>query len=167
MYFYQVKWLRKYDNIILQCLYQLRSGIELGINSASLCSLAGRYDNPIPTRFLSIIYSLFKNSSTVCVRSTCVAVPVPGGSGRRTVAIPAVLHPQPSLSGRPVWRPSGPPGGRSCRTASDPSAAAGEPRQLPWHSRRFSQGKREQLVEQKSRCPHYFWDEKKKCAQLA
>jgi hypothetical protein len=24
-----------------------------GINSASLCSLAGRYDNPIPTRFLA------------------------------------------------------------------------------------------------------------------
>jgi hypothetical protein len=26
-----------------------------GINSASLCSLAGRYDNPIPTRFLAPI----------------------------------------------------------------------------------------------------------------
>ncbi len=24
-----------------------------GINSASLCSLAGRYDNPFPTRFLA------------------------------------------------------------------------------------------------------------------
>jgi hypothetical protein len=24
-----------------------------GINSASLCSLAGRYENPIPTRFLA------------------------------------------------------------------------------------------------------------------
>jgi hypothetical protein len=24
-----------------------------GLNSASLCSLAGRYDNPIPTRFLA------------------------------------------------------------------------------------------------------------------
>ncbi len=24
-----------------------------GMNSASLCSLAGRYDNPIPTRFLA------------------------------------------------------------------------------------------------------------------
>ncbi len=29
-----------------------------GIDSASLCSLAGRYDNPIPTRFLD----LFKNT---------------------------------------------------------------------------------------------------------
>ncbi len=27
-----------------------------GIDSASLCSLAGRYDNPIPTRFLAYIY---------------------------------------------------------------------------------------------------------------
>jgi hypothetical protein len=26
-----------------------------GINSASLCSLAGRYDNPIPTRCLALI----------------------------------------------------------------------------------------------------------------
>ncbi len=26
-----------------------------GINSASLCSLAGRYNNPIPTRFLAPI----------------------------------------------------------------------------------------------------------------
>jgi hypothetical protein len=33
----------------------LRSpGID-SINSASLCSLAGRYDNPIPTRFLALI----------------------------------------------------------------------------------------------------------------
>ncbi len=33
------------------------------INSARLCSLAGRYDNPIPTRFLAHT-RLFKNSST-------------------------------------------------------------------------------------------------------
>jgi hypothetical protein len=26
-----------------------------GINSAILCSLAGRYDNPIPTRFLYVV----------------------------------------------------------------------------------------------------------------
>jgi hypothetical protein len=26
-----------------------------GMNSASLCSLAGQYDNPIPTRFLALI----------------------------------------------------------------------------------------------------------------
>ncbi len=26
-----------------------------GMNSASLCNLAGRYDNPIPTRFLAPI----------------------------------------------------------------------------------------------------------------
>ncbi len=35
-----------------------------GINSASLCSLAWRYDNPISTRFLAP-HRLFKNSSTV------------------------------------------------------------------------------------------------------
>ncbi len=29
-----------------------------GINSASICSLAGRYDNPIPTRFLAFINCL-------------------------------------------------------------------------------------------------------------
>jgi hypothetical protein len=29
-----------------------------GINSASLCSLAGRYDNPLPPRFLAPIDSL-------------------------------------------------------------------------------------------------------------
>ncbi len=29
-----------------------------GMNSASLCSLAGRYDNPIPTRILAPIYGL-------------------------------------------------------------------------------------------------------------
>jgi hypothetical protein len=29
-----------------------------GMNSASLCSPAGWYDNPIPTRFLAPIYSL-------------------------------------------------------------------------------------------------------------
>ncbi len=29
-----------------------------GMNSASLCSLAGRYDNPIPTRCLAPIYCL-------------------------------------------------------------------------------------------------------------
>jgi hypothetical protein len=34
-----------------------------GIASASLCSLAGRYDNPIPARFLAP-NSLFPNSST-------------------------------------------------------------------------------------------------------
>jgi hypothetical protein len=34
-----------------------------GINSASLCSLAGRYDNPIPNRFL-VHHRLFKNTST-------------------------------------------------------------------------------------------------------
>ncbi len=33
------------------------------MNSASLCSLAGRYDNPIPPRFLAPIY-FFKNSSS-------------------------------------------------------------------------------------------------------
>jgi hypothetical protein len=37
-----------------------------GINSASLCSLAGRYDVPIPTRCLAPI-DLSKNSSSVLV----------------------------------------------------------------------------------------------------
>ncbi len=37
-----------------------------GMNSASLCSLAGRYDNTIPSRFLSVPspHRLFKNSSS-------------------------------------------------------------------------------------------------------
>ncbi len=34
-----------------------------GMNSASLCSLAGRYDNPIPTRCPALI-DFFKNSSS-------------------------------------------------------------------------------------------------------
>ncbi len=29
-----------------------------------MCSLAGRYDNPIPTRLVTIPHRLFKNSST-------------------------------------------------------------------------------------------------------
>ncbi len=33
------------------------------MDSASLCSLAGRYDNPLPTRYLVPI--LFKNSSSI------------------------------------------------------------------------------------------------------
>ncbi len=37
--------------------------IAIGIDSASLCSLAGRYDNPIPTQFL-YPHILFQNSST-------------------------------------------------------------------------------------------------------
>ncbi len=37
----------------LQRRYFLKIGI--GIDSASLSSLAGRYDNPIPTRFLAPI----------------------------------------------------------------------------------------------------------------
>jgi hypothetical protein len=36
-----------------------------GIDSASLCSLAGQYDKPIPTRFLALIDVLkFKNRRT-------------------------------------------------------------------------------------------------------
>ncbi len=38
-------------------------GIQ-GMNSASLCSLPGRYDNPIPPRFLAPIHRHFKNSSS-------------------------------------------------------------------------------------------------------
>ncbi len=37
-----------------------------GINSGSLCSQVGRYDNPIPTRFLDPIEWMFENSSSVC-----------------------------------------------------------------------------------------------------
>jgi hypothetical protein len=36
------------------------------MNSASLCSLAGRYDNPTPLRFLALIDSL-KIPALVCV----------------------------------------------------------------------------------------------------
>jgi hypothetical protein len=35
-------------------VYGAQESIQ-GMNSASLCSLAGRYDNPIPTRFLAPI----------------------------------------------------------------------------------------------------------------
>jgi hypothetical protein len=34
-----------------------------GTNAARLCSLAGRYDNPVPTLFLAP-HRLFKNSSS-------------------------------------------------------------------------------------------------------
>ncbi len=37
-----------------------------GINSASLCSLAGRYDNPIPTRFLAPIDCLKIPALSMC-----------------------------------------------------------------------------------------------------
>ncbi len=40
---------------------ELRNRFQ-GMNSACLCSLEGRYDNPIPTRFLAL--RLFKNSSS-------------------------------------------------------------------------------------------------------
>jgi hypothetical protein len=36
-----------------------------GMNSASLFSLAGRYNNPLPRRFQAPMHSLFKNSSSV------------------------------------------------------------------------------------------------------
>ncbi len=36
---------------------ELRNRFQ-GMNSASLCSLAGRYDNPLPPRFLALIASL-------------------------------------------------------------------------------------------------------------
>jgi hypothetical protein len=44
-----------------------------GMNSASLCSLAGRYDNPIPTRFLAPI--------------DCLKIPALGTSGRQNTKI--------------------------------------------------------------------------------
>ncbi len=39
---------------IYKLFKEAKNGFQ-GINSASLCSLAGRYDNPIPTRFLAAI----------------------------------------------------------------------------------------------------------------
>jgi hypothetical protein len=38
-------------------VYGAQESIQ-GMNSASLCSLAGRYDNPIPTRLLAPIFCL-------------------------------------------------------------------------------------------------------------
>jgi hypothetical protein len=35
------------------------------MNPASICNLAGRYDNPNPPRFLAPMHRLFKNSSSV------------------------------------------------------------------------------------------------------
>ncbi len=67
-------------------------------NSARLSSLAGRYDNPIPTRFL-IPMELFKNSSTVlflgCVRFCQVLL------GHETLCSPrtSVLKPEYTQSG--------------------------------------------------------------------
>ncbi len=46
-----------------------------GMNSASICRLAGRYDNPFPPRFLAPIDS-FKNSSRVKTVYTNVSVSV-------------------------------------------------------------------------------------------
>ncbi len=42
------------EPVILNVFMESRSRFQ-GMNSASLCSLAGRYDNPIPTRFLAPI----------------------------------------------------------------------------------------------------------------
>jgi hypothetical protein len=44
------KWDWRKDHDSGRCVKLLRSP---GIDSASLCFLAGRYDNPIPTRFLA------------------------------------------------------------------------------------------------------------------
>ena len=46
-------------------LQSMSPRIDQGINSASLCSLAGRYDNTIPTRFLA---------PTDCLKVTAHAV---------------------------------------------------------------------------------------------
>jgi hypothetical protein len=43
------------ETVFLNFLKELRIQFQ-GIDSASLCSLASRYDNPIPTRFLEPIY---------------------------------------------------------------------------------------------------------------
>ncbi len=39
-----------------------------GIDPAGLCSLAGRFDNPIPTRFLAL-HSLFSKDSKTLAKS--------------------------------------------------------------------------------------------------
>jgi hypothetical protein len=55
-----------------------------GMNSASLCSLAGRYNNHIPPRFLAP-HRLFKNSSSVSqfvfILFIKVSLPLGGESG--------------------------------------------------------------------------------------
>jgi hypothetical protein len=47
-----------------------------GIDSASLCSLAGRYENPIPTRYVQIVHSLYKNSSSELDPVTTVSLSI-------------------------------------------------------------------------------------------
>ncbi len=52
-------WLMSTDNEFLNILRSPRIDFkESRNNSASLCSLAGRYDNPIPTQFLAPMDSL-------------------------------------------------------------------------------------------------------------
>ena len=49
-----------------------------GINSASLCSLAGRYDNPVPSRCLAPIEFLYDNPipTRFLAPKDCYKIPV-------------------------------------------------------------------------------------------
>ncbi len=48
---------KKRPELVFLNVYGVQEWLQ-GINSASLCSLAGRYYNPIPPRFLALIDSL-------------------------------------------------------------------------------------------------------------
>jgi hypothetical protein len=54
------------------CIFKEPKNLLQGINSASICRLAGRYDNPIPTRFLAPVNFLkIPAQYTVCERKRC------------------------------------------------------------------------------------------------
>jgi hypothetical protein len=57
-----------YTELVFLNLYGARNRCQ-GINSASLCSMAGRYDNPIPTRCIAPI-DFLKNPALYSVRLT-------------------------------------------------------------------------------------------------
>ena len=109
-----------------------------GMNSASLCSLAGRYDNPIPTRCLAPIdflkiparvsrYDHVLRSSSVCaclveVRCGCAAhlrPAVPAGRSAHTAArlqlitLRPARNPQPDFVNVYAAQESIPPGWES------------------------------------------------------
>jgi hypothetical protein len=53
LYTFPAAWNSETEPVILN-IYEARNRFQ-GMNSASLCRLTGRYDNPIPTRFLAPI----------------------------------------------------------------------------------------------------------------
>ncbi len=95
-----------------------------GMNSASLCSLAGRYDNPIPTRFLVPIDCL-KFQLRYFTHSCTPPPPTP-----QALAItPPTLHPH---SHPPVHYPTPlPPTPPPARAACLLSPKAWESQQVP------------------------------------